>query len=309
MLPQPKNGEALDALDYDREGFQAVAAQAVERCKLGNLDCVRIRAGSLPVYSAGSDYVLKFFPTFDAEAAAAEIAGLKLLAGSLPVPTPELIDNLAIDDWQIVVMRQLKGKPWAEVHDSIPRDQQRRLAQQTGELVHVIRQLDVPTFPGEPWPSFLAARRAEAVTRQKERGLSEDLCCQIEPWLQTTEFVDAPQVYLHTEIMREHLFVQEKSGEYQLSGLIDFEPSRVGAPGYELSSLGLFVGCGDSELWQDLLRGLGTRSADNNAAFQKRCMSWALLHRYSNLAWYMERMPVAEPTLSALAQRWFPRSE
>ncbi len=259
------------------------------------------------MFAVGSEVILKFFPIFDAEAASCEIAGLKLLFDQLPVPTPKFIDTLMIDDWQIVVMQQLKGRPWAEVHDTIARDQQRRLAQQTGELVKAIRELEVPSFPGEPWPSFVAARRAEAVTRQKQRGLPDELCEQIEPWLLSNPLVETPQVFLHTEIMREHLFVEEKSGQFQLTGLIDFEPSRVAAPDYELSSLGLFVTCGDGELWQDILRRIGFSHADNSPDFQKRCMSWALLHRYSNLSWYLERMPVAEPTLQALAQRWFPR--
>ena len=35
-------------------------------------------------------------------------------------------------------------------------------------------------------------------------------------------------------------------------------------------------------------------------------MAWTLLHYYSNLARYLQRRPTpAEPTLDALADRWF----
>ena len=83
---------------------------------------------------------------------------------------------------------------------------------------------------------------------------------------------------LHTEVMRQHLLVsQDHEGRWRLSGLIDFTLTSYGYHRDEL-----------------------------DPGLRRRLLAWGLLHRYSNLNWWMERLPQpARPTLDALADRWF----
>ena len=106
--------------------------------------------------------------------------------------------------------------------------------------------------------------------------------------------------------MRAHLLVQT-SPEIRLSGLVDFEPAMVGAPDYELASVGVFVTEGDPELFRRVMARLDPDALSDPKRLARRCLAYTLLHRYANIPWFMERVP-PEPgvdTLEGLAQRWF----
>lgn len=106
--------------------------------------------------------------------------------------------------------------------------------------------------------------------------------------------------------MREHLLVTHDSAGWHLSGLFDFEPAMIGAPEYDFASFGLFVSCGEARLLRRALLAYGYAPAELDGALQCRLMAYALLHRYSNLRWYLERLPPhADTTLEQLARRWW----
>src|SRR5437867_1246774 len=96
---------------------------------------------------------------------------------------------------------------------------------------------------------------------------------------------------LHTEIMREHLLVEETRDGFRLSGLFDFEPAMVGAPEYELASVGVFFSAGDPTLLRTLLLAYGLGEDELSPNLSRRALAYALLHRYSNLSWYLTRVP------------------
>ena len=56
------------------------------------------------------------------------------------------------------------------------------------------------------------------------------------------------------------------------------------------------------------VRAYGWPLAALNDSLRQRLMAYALLHRYSNLAWFLERWPPAEGvrSLSDLARQWLP---
>ena len=104
--------------------------------------------------------------------------------------------------------------------------------------------------------------------------------------------------------MREHLLVTEAAGEWALSGLFDFEPAMRGAPEYELAAVGVFVSCGEPRYLRALLRAYGYRDDELDERLARRLLGYAIVHRYSHLRWYLERLPALDaPTLDALARR------
>ena len=78
----------------------------------------------------------------------------------------------------------------------------------------------------------------------------------------------------------------------------------VGAPDYELASVGIFVAGAEAGVLRAVLEGYGMGPDDDLAP---RIMAYALLHRYSNLRWYLERLPPVPDakTIEALARGWF----
>ena len=55
------------------------------------------------------------------------------------------------------------------------------------------------------------------------------------------------------------------------------------------------------------MAGYGHPPSDTGPAFARRLLAYALLHRYSNLPWYLKRIPPPANaiTLDALADAWF----
>jgi hygromycin-B 7''-O-kinase len=153
----------------------------------------------------------------------------------------------------------------------------------------------------------VARQRAGVVSEQLGLGLPPSWADQIPGFLDEVGLPIRAPVLLHTEVMREHLLVTEgPGGAWRLSGLIDFEPAMRGDREYEWAAVGVFVSEGDGAFLARTLTAYGYPRDGLDHALRRRLLAWTLLHRYSNLAWYLGRLPEPDrPTLDALAHRWF----
>jgi hygromycin-B 7''-O-kinase len=91
--------------------------------------------------------------------------------------------------------------------------------------------------------------------------------------------------------MREHLLVTPHPDGWSVSGLLDFEPAMRGAAEYEFAAVGLFVSRGDAGFLRRLFLTYGYDSHQLDDALPRRLLAYALLHRYSDLPWYLEQLP------------------
>jgi len=64
-------------------------------------------------------------------------------------------------------------------------------------------------------------------------------------------------VLLHTELLDEHVLVEERGGRYELSGLIDFADGRVGPAEYDFPAPVEFLFRGQPGLLGFFLRAYG----------------------------------------------------
>jgi hygromycin-B 7''-O-kinase len=93
---------------------------------------------------------------------------------------------------------------------------------------------------------------------------------------------------MHTEVMREHLLVTEGPGRaWRLSGLIDFEPAMRGEREYEFVAVGVFTAEGDARFLTRTLTAYGYHHDQLGPELRRRLLAWGILHRYSNLRWWM----------------------
>jgi hygromycin-B 7''-O-kinase len=264
-------------------------------------------AGSVPVFAVGTESVIKLFPAEEQTFFETEAAALSRVAGLLSIPTPHLIASGERAGWWYIVMTQLRGDSLAEAWPRIGADDRRRLMRDVGIALAELHA--VPTHDLAPlatnWQNFMNAQRAACRERQLAKGLASPWADAIEDFLERwTPSDDGRRVLLHTEVMREHLLVERRQRSWQLTGLVDFEPAMLGAPEYDFASVGIFVSCAEPGLLRALLDGYGVRPDD---VFPLRVMVYALLHRYGNLRWYLERLPAPEVAgdLERLARSWF----
>jgi hygromycin-B 7''-O-kinase len=304
-LPSASDDAGWRTLCDDDAALAPGVTALLARHGLGDAPRVRYDSGSLPVYAVGDGLVLKLFPPTEVVHASIEARTLAAVQDRLPIPTPRLVAADTHDSWPYVLMSQLPGRRLVDAWPSLSIGERDRMADQLGEAVAALHATDTaPLADFTPrWDAFVPAQRASAAQRQTQRRLAPQWVEQIDAFLARWMPPPAPKhVLLHTELMREHLMVDGAT----LSGLFDFEPAMLGAPEYDFASFGLFVSCGDARFLRRALRAYGYADHALDEALPCRLMAYALLHRYSNLRWYLERLPLpGATTLEQLAAHWW----
>ena len=270
-----------------------------------------LSGGSTIVYALDDRNVVKLFAPIYAADCERECSALAFLQGRTSTPTPELIAHGALEGWPYVIMSRLQGNLLCDVWDEIPRTNQLALCRQTGALLAELHELPLeglaPTLILD-WATFQAEQRRGCLQQQAKGKLEAAWCNRIDAYLATIPMPEAPRLaFLHTEMMREHLMVKQIDGQWRLSGYFDFEPSMTGDPEYDMGSIGLFFSKGDRALFRATVEGYGLDPENLDPHFSDRLMVHTLLHRYSNLQWYLEFMPGGSEatSLGELAQLWF----
>ncbi|MBV9095533.1 MAG: aminoglycoside 3'-phosphotransferase/choline kinase family protein [Streptosporangiaceae bacterium] len=309
-LPSATTEDAFTAICQDEAALRPGVEQLCRLLRVETSGLTRYASGSRPVYAAG-DLVLKLFPPvtiwpgFEVEAKV-----LTAVQGKLPTPTPQVHAAGAHDGWGYVLMSRLPGVPLDTVWDDIPAGDLDRLAHQLGETIAVLHQSPPPAvkdwWPSD-WSAFVARQRAHCVSEQRALGLPELWAGQLAGFLDAVALPPRPPALLHTEVMRQHLLAAEGTGgTWRLSGLIDFEPAMRGEREYEFVGVGVFVAEGDGRFLARTLTAYGYRHDQLGPGLRRRLLAWGILHRYSNLRWWMRRLPEpSRPTLDALADCWF----
>jgi hygromycin-B 7''-O-kinase len=310
LLPAVRTLEQFEAVRRDDARLRPGVTAICDRLGLHGLDLVRFPDGSMPVYTVGDQHVLKLYPSVYRHEGEVEHRVLQAVEGRLPTPTPGVQHAGELDGWGYVLMDRLHGTSLAAAWPRIGQRGRARLAAQLGETLAALHAVASPvlTWLGPPdWDRFVLQQRTSCVARQRAGGLDAAWLAQIPAFLDRVALDRAPRlVLLHTEVMREHLLVTPDADGWSLSGLVDFEPAMRGAREYEFAAVGLFVSRGDAGFLRRLLIAYGYAPAQLDDALPRRLLAYALLHRYSDLRWYLQQLPSPpSPTLDALAACWW----
>jgi hygromycin-B 7''-O-kinase len=310
ILDDAADDAAWDALRSDDAALAAGVAAICARHGLDGTRPVRYTSGSLPVYAIGTEHVLKLFPPQEGEFAEIEARALAVVDGALPIATPRLFAADTLNGWHCLLLTRLEGRRLVTAWPELALADRDRMADELGAALAALHAVDTRALADftPHWEAFMQTQRDNAVERQRAR--------QVEPlWLERLpEFlqrwmppIEPRRVLLHTEVMREHLLVSPGRSGWRLTGLFHFEPSMLGAPEHEFAAVGLFVACNDSRFLRRILLAYGYRPDQLDAALQCRLMAYAMLHRFSNLRWYLERRPAQGATsFEQLAALWWP---
>ncbi len=267
----------------------------------------RFAFGSVPVFATGDGHVIKLFPPTQRSYFDTERAVLARIGGLLPIPTPRLLGAGERGSWLYIVMSRLAGRTMAEAWPAIEIQDRVQLMREVGgalAALHGITTDELASLAAD-WPAFIATQRGSSPSRQRSRGLEAPWVNEVGDFLaRWTPDAVAALSLLHTEVMREHVLVEPREGTWHVTGLIDFEDALLGAPEYEFACAGIFLTCAEPGLLRVFLDAYGVEADDE---LPLRIMAYALLHRYSDLRWYLDRLPVPEGAgdLGSLARAWF----
>ncbi|MEM8882663.1 MAG: aminoglycoside 3'-phosphotransferase/choline kinase family protein [Planctomycetota bacterium] len=296
-FPEIRSEAEADAFLASPANKAAALGRLVDH--LGWRDEARVPARGSAVVGVGHDEVLKLMVPIDAELSASEAACLAALDGALPVPTPKLLDRGELDGWPWIRMSRLPGEELVEVWPDLDAPSRIRLAEQLGRCLRALHELPAPDeLPRVDWTCWVEARLGRLEAQQRSRGCPEELLHGLDEFVAGSDIGAGRETWLHTEVMLEHLLVRRTDEGWELSGLIDFEPSWVGPQDYEFASVGLFVSRGDASVLGAVLRAVGIRPS------ARRLFSMAMLHRYANLGWYHERLG-GPSNVAEIAEAWF----
>lgn len=309
MLPQISSLEQYRAMNLRDPSFASTAVSILKELQLPIGEVTFPEDGSSPVAIVGEQRIIKFFAPLFADAFRVEKASLAFLR-PLHSLAPTLLGDGMIDGWSYVVMSKLSGHSLKALWPSLKAQERYETCRQVGQALRKIHDLPVHRNAREAmdWPEFLNAQKAACVRRHEKLGLRPKLVSQIEPFLESVRLSsNGPQCFLHTEVMRDHVFFNRLDDRMEFSGFIDFEPSMFGEREYDFASIGIFLSSGDPSSLRAFFEGYGNlESLDEE--FRRRILAYALLHKYSNLKWYLDFMPDAV-TLDELAKKWWATSD
>jgi hygromycin-B 7''-O-kinase len=261
--------------------------------------------GETVVYSAG-EYVIKLTVPSCRYQIDSEVSCLPATHGKLSVATPELFAHGEISDWPYVIMSKIPGFALADVWPKLGHERRRQMARKLGLLCHELHALAPEGFP-DGWPEFWRSVSRQVGARHATRGGPPSLLAAVDPFLGKIGELRAERVVpLHTELIDEHVYVEERGGELVPCGLLDFADARLGAPEYEFGALVEFVFRGERGLLREFLLGYGIEENRLTPEFSEVLLAWSLCHRFGHLGRMLALVePEVPDSLEELAERLF----
>lgn len=169
------------------------------------------------------------------------------MAGPLQRLLPRVVHadwsrTLISRDW--ILQTSVNGRPWTEIEEELPADQNLALWRQLGELVSQLHQIRGAEF-GPPVEG-LGHECWSDLVRWDVTGLLVDahrfeidpapfqlLVELVNASVKVLDEVDEPRL-VHSDLQQHHVFVRRRDdGEVEISGLIDLEFARFADPGSE----------------------------------------------------------------------------
>jgi hygromycin-B 7''-O-kinase len=251
------------------------------------------------IFAVGDEFVVKLFAPFWPDYKAESLL-LRHVSGRLPLATPRLMATGDLERWPYIVMTRLTGKTLGSVWPTVPHEEKKLVVRQLGQLMAALHALPLAGLEALQidWPSFVARRSVDNATQQRQLGLSQPMVREIEQF--RFEQTSAKPVLLHADLTRDQLMLNDASGAWQLTGLLDFGDAFIGHREYDFIAPAIDVTARRPELLRDMLLAYGYREQELNETFSRRLLGFLLLHHFCN--WPRIIAELGEPAIASLEE-------
>ncbi len=307
LLPQADTLSAVSAIRKNQTLLEPGLRHILSQCSLADATLSATIGGSMPVFGVNHDLVVKLFSSNHRDHFENELASLRTLASKTSFDIPQIRASGTLETWSYLVMTRVRGTQLSSLWRDLPDAKKVTVCKNLGSSLAALHRLPVATAKATvTWRTFVARQAERCVEHQRGRGVGENLLAQIPDYIAPAlaPIAASPVVFLHTELMLEHIFIDPD--RLTIEGLIDFEPSMIGAAEYDFGAVPIFISEGRPSLLRAFIRSYGYPWVP---ASPRLLMTYLLLHRYSNLTWFLERLgPERAKTLTTLEdmeKTWF----
>jgi hygromycin-B 7''-O-kinase len=287
LFPTLPNDEAFRAWRMDRSRWLAAVSDIARSHALPHDAIEAFATGTNLVVALNQRLILKIFPPMLRGQFASEQTALSQLNGRLSVPIPEIVLRGKREQWSYLVITRLDGTLGTQAWPLLPEDQKENVLGQIGEAIAEVQRAPIGELAQlEPnWESFIRTQIEGCRARHQRLGLPPKYLAGLDEVLrQAPKLIPmhAAPVILTGEYIPENILLSCQSGEWKLSGLIDFGDVMTGWGEYDLLGPSAFMTAGMPRRVHRLFRGFGYSAADINEALTRRLLTLMLLHRASD---------------------------
>lgn len=305
LLPHVPDPDAPGAMRLDDDVFADALRAVAARHGLDLAGAARMPYGSSPVFTTDA-LAVKIVPPKWVPELARETVALERAHGRLPVRTPGVIATGALDDWRYLVSDRLHGTPARDLLPTLTERERVDLAEALGAALAALHRVpcdDLPTLTVD-WEAFAQERVAACAAFQRKHGFEDEALAALPELLADAAPLvpDARRVLMHADLHHEHALLEQRSGAWALTGIIDFGDAAVGHPDYELVTPVFLVVKDHREALRAFFDAVGFR-CDERAS--RRLMAWSVLHRFNALSRYLPA-PRGADALERIRARYWP---
>jgi hygromycin-B 7''-O-kinase len=286
-LPSPSNFEAYQAWRADASQYLPVVLDIARSHGMPYADPHLFPTGTNLVVALDHGLVLKIFPPILRDQFISERTSLSQLRGRIRVPIPEIVIEGERDQWPYLVITRLQGILGTEAWPALPEDQKERVLGEIGETIAEVQRVPLGELSRiEPrWDQFMLKQVEGCRARHARLGLPQRYLDGFDDILRevaTLIPMNTPPVILTGEYIPENFLLSRETGDWRLSGLIDFGDVLTGWGEYDLLGPSAFMTAGMPRRIRSLFRGFGYSNADISFTLKRRLMALLLLHRASD---------------------------
>jgi len=296
MWQPPEHDHKAELRDHlSVEGWREPVAEICARHGIADDQLAPFATGSDIVWSAG-EWVVKLTAPRWREELASEARCLNHVAGRLDVATPAVHSTGDLGGWPYIVMSRVDGVALATIWPGLGHAERLRMAGELGRLTRALHTIEPWSEPHD-WVDFWARCTSDVGRRHAVEGVPSELADQVDPLLaQVGTLDDSSRVFLHTELLDQHVLVTERDGRFELCALLDFADSRIGPAEYDFAAPVEFIFKGEAGLLRAFLVAYGTPDHELGPERSESMLAWALCHQFGSLRRMLQVVAPARPS-------------
>jgi hygromycin-B 7''-O-kinase len=286
-LPDVTSADAFRAWRAEPSRWLPLAIDIARSHSLAHEAIEPFSTGTNLVLALDHRLILKIFPPLFQSQYISERAALSQLSRQLSVPIPEIVLEGERDRWSYLVITRLSGVLGKTAWPLVPERQKEIVLGQIGEAIAQVQRVPAGELALlEPsWKQFIRQQCEGCRSRHIRLGMPQKFWAELDNIVEQASIIipmNAAPVILTGEYIPENFLLSSDSGNWQLSGLIDFGDVMAGWGEYDLLGPSAFMIQGMPGRLQSFFRGFGYSATDIDQALTKRLLTLMLLHRASD---------------------------